>query len=344
MTTAAHLKHVTSWLADLANLTSGTSALVDAKPKIAAMASVIADAFAEPATFCKASLVAVSRECPYFPSFAELDKHLGAWWEKNRPAPVFLPSELQNVPGLTGEDRMAIEVWLRHDLDNDLSAHVMSLRLGVIRQSSDASFLWLTGNNARARDIAERNGWVKQASDPFIDPARIIASVRAIVDPPHPMANVLLSCLRAGVERDAPQHVELVPRTLADTVGGAVGTDRKPTPQQAADIRADDGLVKMPPPQESTPATVDFTAKFVAKHGRKPGEPTPEEVQIRRLGNTLLKPIAEREQAQAERPEPEPPPQPNPIEQPFAQPRAAAAEHRPARKVLKPLDWGDPPC
>jgi hypothetical protein len=81
-----HLRLVTSWLSDLANLTAGTAPLADAKTKVAAIAGMLAEDFPAGA-FTRQSLAVVARTCKFFPSYAELCDTLSPWWLQHRPPP-----------------------------------------------------------------------------------------------------------------------------------------------------------------------------------------------------------------------------------------------------------------
>ncbi len=86
MSNREHLRLVTSWLSDLANLTAGTAPLADAKTKVAAIAGMLAEDFPAGA-FTRQSLNVVARACKFFPSYSELCSTLGAWWIEHRPPP-----------------------------------------------------------------------------------------------------------------------------------------------------------------------------------------------------------------------------------------------------------------
>jgi hypothetical protein len=86
-----HLRNITGWLTDLANVTAGTAPLADAKTKIAAMALLLADEFPEAGTFSRRALASIAAECKFFPSYAELRKNLAEWWKANRPERPALP-------------------------------------------------------------------------------------------------------------------------------------------------------------------------------------------------------------------------------------------------------------
>jgi hypothetical protein len=95
-----HLRLVTSWLSDLANLTAGTAPLADAKTKITAIASMLAEDFPAGA-FTRQSLNVVARACKFFPSYSELCTTLGAWWIEHRPPP--------SQPAISQDDKRAKE-------------------------------------------------------------------------------------------------------------------------------------------------------------------------------------------------------------------------------------------
>jgi hypothetical protein len=86
MTTIDHTSFgiAPEWLASLGLLTAGTMTAEDAKAKCVAYVSMIFEQF-EAWAFTKVSLEAVARQCKWFPSYAELVEHLGAWCRENRP-------------------------------------------------------------------------------------------------------------------------------------------------------------------------------------------------------------------------------------------------------------------
>lgn len=90
------VRHVAGWLTDLANLTAGSAPLADSKTKIAALALILAGDYPGIA-FNRHSLSAVARQCRFFPSYAELCEHLGAWWRDHRPTPVAIASPLSDT-------------------------------------------------------------------------------------------------------------------------------------------------------------------------------------------------------------------------------------------------------
>jgi hypothetical protein len=90
------LHNITGWLADLANMTAGTSPLADAKAKIASLASGLVEEY-PPAAFTRGSLLHVARQCKFMPSYAELTTHLTAWWNDNRPVLPALPAPYEHV-------------------------------------------------------------------------------------------------------------------------------------------------------------------------------------------------------------------------------------------------------
>jgi len=84
-----HLRAVTEWLNDLANLTAGPTPLADAKPKITRMALALAEEYPAGA-FTRSSLVAVAKAYKWFPSYADINAILSPWWKERRPTPRLL--------------------------------------------------------------------------------------------------------------------------------------------------------------------------------------------------------------------------------------------------------------
>ena len=58
--------------------------------KLRAYVPLLQDEFPA-AAFCQDSLAAVARQCQWFPSYAEVARHLSAWWREHRPSPPALP-------------------------------------------------------------------------------------------------------------------------------------------------------------------------------------------------------------------------------------------------------------
>jgi hypothetical protein len=76
--TKQQLQIVSKWLNDLADLTAGSQPLADAKTKLAALAPALAEEF-DASAFNRNSLVAVARQCKFFPSFGEAFEALSGW-------------------------------------------------------------------------------------------------------------------------------------------------------------------------------------------------------------------------------------------------------------------------
>jgi hypothetical protein len=96
-TARRNLHNVTGWLSDLANLSAGTTPLADAKVKIASLATALVEIY-PPAAFTRQSLLAVAKNCKFFPSFAELCAALTPWWNENRPVLPALPAPYEHIP------------------------------------------------------------------------------------------------------------------------------------------------------------------------------------------------------------------------------------------------------
>jgi hypothetical protein len=231
MTQRDHIRIVTGWLTDLANLTAGTAPLADAKGKIYALSLALSEEFPYAATFTKVSLYHVSRAATFFPAHAVLSKLLGEWWDANRPREVPLPpSDID--PKLQGNDRFLAEQWWRKRPDR-VGKMEFATAVDLLRKSP-AAFREVCAKDREAEKIAMRRGWledVDRAARPMevrhrddwggIDPPAIatkLADIREVAAQPGPMAKglamSLLSFLRTAVANYAPQHSHLIPARL----------------------------------------------------------------------------------------------------------------------------------
>jgi hypothetical protein len=206
MTGPAHLRHVTGWLADLANHTSGMAPLIDAKAKIGSMAATLADAFPEQACFSRESLVAIAKQNNFFPGFGTLHAQLAAWWSEHRPLKYTAPADLATAP-LSAEDRANVSVWLQHRAANDLPEPAMIARLAIIRRFAPAGYRWLTNNDLFAADLAVRSGWTESNPGQDWEDAETVrtAAERYAGDP------IALALLRGLVAKWAPENLNLIP-------------------------------------------------------------------------------------------------------------------------------------
>jgi hypothetical protein len=75
---------VREWTIALGILTAGQMTRADAEMKLAAYVPLLQDNFPA-AAFTQDSLHHVARQCKWFPSYAEVIEHLGAWWKERRP-------------------------------------------------------------------------------------------------------------------------------------------------------------------------------------------------------------------------------------------------------------------
>jgi hypothetical protein len=85
------------WLKALGTLTAGSMPVEEAHAKIAAYSALLASRF-PPEAYTGASLEYVGAACKFFPSYAELVEHLGAWWRDNRPREQRLPAIANDPP------------------------------------------------------------------------------------------------------------------------------------------------------------------------------------------------------------------------------------------------------
>lgn len=151
---------VGGWLTDLHIAAAGANATIeDRKAKVAALTGALLRDFPDvAAVFCRESLHELAKRNKFFPSYAELNEQLSAWWERHRPKHFTEPLELDHA-SLSGEDRMAVIVWLQHQAANDLSYRDMTLRLAVIRAHHAPGFRWLIDYHAAARGISDAHQW-----------------------------------------------------------------------------------------------------------------------------------------------------------------------------------------
>src|SRR5690349_13134917 len=109
MSTSVHLQRVLGWATDLANVTAGSASFAETRTKVAGLASLLADAFPDARTFCRASLEYVAGKSSFFPSYAVATEHLTAWWERNRPTGPALPGA--DDASLDVADRIMLAIW-----------------------------------------------------------------------------------------------------------------------------------------------------------------------------------------------------------------------------------------
>lgn len=78
------------WLQALGTLTAGSMPVAEAQAKLGAYIPMLAQRFPDQA-FTARSLEDVASKCKFFPSYAEICEHLGAWWKENRPVSQRFP-------------------------------------------------------------------------------------------------------------------------------------------------------------------------------------------------------------------------------------------------------------
>ena len=108
MTTAAHLKAVTAWLASVAN---ATPPLADVEDRIKDMAVILAETLPNSAMFCTQSAIYVALEAGFFPSAKRAKELLETWWGGHTPAVPVLPSAVDGA-GLDRREQLMAKNWL----------------------------------------------------------------------------------------------------------------------------------------------------------------------------------------------------------------------------------------
>jgi hypothetical protein len=163
-TSPAHLTRVGTWLNDLATLVAGSTPLAEIKTKIAAVAGLLAEDFPHRDTFTKTSLAAMAKEFTFFPSYAELVRHLNRWWDINRPKTIPLPEMDEDMPE---PDRAIVRSW------NEYRSGVKKLDCGniehwlsIIRKYAPAAFAYLCRTDTLAAAIASSKCWVSEPTPP----------------------------------------------------------------------------------------------------------------------------------------------------------------------------------
>jgi len=165
------VQHIGSWLTDLANLSAGGAPISDARAKIAAMTAAISEDFPHQA-FNRQSLMAVSRKCKFFPSYAELHEALSAWVGENRPRPLSLPGP--EATALSDDEQYWVRSWQRHKAGDwgkakdgsSCSGTKRQLRfeLELMKKSYPEAFKWLVLHDEEAGRIAAIAGWTDSES------------------------------------------------------------------------------------------------------------------------------------------------------------------------------------
>lgn len=161
-----HIRHITGWLSDLANLTAGGSVLLsDIKPRIGGIASMLSDNF-PPEAFTRASLQHVARRCKFFPTYGEACEALTEWRQQNLARRALAPP----ADGLTDDDHAWLKAWERYaagdwGTDSDGNRRTgteqnLRRRLIRLRDHSDRAFEHLIAKNPRALRIAREHGLI----------------------------------------------------------------------------------------------------------------------------------------------------------------------------------------
>lgn len=206
-----HITTVGHWLTDLSTLTAGDTSLADLRAKVAATTGVLADAFPDPRCFTRDSLIAISRQNTFFPSFGVLHRQLGDYWERNRPREFSMPVGLSEAP-LTSSDRANVVVWLQARMAGKTSESDLIARLAVVRRYAEAGFQWLVNNDLFAAELAVKAKFhmpERNFRSDWADRAVVQRAVRLATEPRPDYA--ALGLLRLVVTKWAPENLDLLP-------------------------------------------------------------------------------------------------------------------------------------
>jgi hypothetical protein len=98
---------VTKWLLDLSQVVGSSEPVTTAK--IVTMQRMLGDHFPD-AAYAGKSLEAVASKSQYWPTYVELSKRLGDWWDSHKPAePLQIGSS--RLDGLSGDELRWVAYW-----------------------------------------------------------------------------------------------------------------------------------------------------------------------------------------------------------------------------------------
>lgn len=120
---------IRDWLNAIGALTAGSMPVAEARAKLGAYTPLLMQRFPT-VVFTPQSLEAVAAQCKFFPSYAEICDHLGAWWRENRPVEKRLPPPAYDPPRLPPE-RTPEEIAA-------VSAMVMGLKSELAQRRAEA--------------------------------------------------------------------------------------------------------------------------------------------------------------------------------------------------------------
>jgi hypothetical protein len=273
--------------------------------------------------FCGASAEHVGRNSQRVPSYGQLRKMLELWWSINRPKGNDIGAD---DPTLDANDRQIVASWQRRRSEM-IAGDTLAAGLSVLRRWPRA-FRYVCRIDTEAASVAVRRGWHTDALDATavdqrmtddwgsITPAQIAAKLanlrglaaegeRGVV-----LARALTGFLRSAVERYAPHHLHLLPE-LAPARRGPVEPVSNVAAARAEAAEGADARMAQAIDEERALRE----QAFIAEHGRKPGELSPEQLEALRAADPAVqKARAHQERQQVEQrwtqedPAPEPPP------------------------------------
>jgi hypothetical protein len=107
----------------------------------------------------------MAKEFTFFPSYAELVRHLYRWWDINRPKTTTLPGMDEDMPEA---DRAIVCFWNEYRFGDKKFARGNTVKefdhwLSMIRKPTPAAFDYLCRTDTFAAEIAIRKRWVSNA-------------------------------------------------------------------------------------------------------------------------------------------------------------------------------------
>jgi hypothetical protein len=260
--TASKQLDIAQWLTDLAvRCTPRTSENIEVMARD--YANGLDDLPAE--AFTPQSREAATRHFEHFPAYKPLRAWLEKWWSAHKPTRPLLPPV--NDPNLSDEDRSHVRSWINlRNGEGDLGN-----RLSTFRDKWPRAFAYIVRTDDQAAAIAKGRGWIEDNAPIDVTERGIAGNLVKLEklagegSVGAALASMGLSILRKNLSDRAPERSGLLPERM-------VAPSKEPY-RTVAQQRAAMG----DPP---TPPTISEQqeAAFVAEHGRRPGQMTPEQL------------------------------------------------------------------
>jgi len=264
--------------------------------------------------FTPQSREAAARNWEHFPSYKSLRKFLETWIAKNAPIDTKLLPSIHD-PNLTEEDQAHVRSWINLRANRKATGK-FATGLDLLRRWPTA-FAYVCRTDADAEDVARQRGWLSETEQPMdvseVGIASNLIKLESITSEGGTelgaaLASLGLSILRKQVEARAPERLHMLPDII------------KPRPRMSQprshSVDAQINAVRDQPNGSGYDAAREeaarITAEFEVKHGRKPGELSPEQLDAQRAAAGIAAKPAPKPAPFTEAAEPESQPSPEP--------------------------------